>query len=1184
MKTPPIQNIIAVAISISLAFFQIMPMGFAGRVARPVFTPGAAGDPGVAPTDVPANTDPVKLPAGPIQPGENPALSRPNATENIPPAPPAFKAFQVSASTDSGGATNLTIDVRDSGESTVVYNGKTYTGTYDRGNGRLDLVLFQNAYLTQTLSMEFVFADGRWQLTRMKEHYDKNTSHGWVKETTYVFVQNPLMGPMVQQMTLVGTGCPEGPYQYTNIYTYTYLNIMDVNDPSKNIKVVKASEVVESHFSSDQTEPTSNLSKTYYNYDADGNEIGSVSVERDYSWTVSYDAGYEIRDPANRRIIYGNTSDSDLMDRIRQFSDYSVVDQNARTRRIVYFTDTTLSVQAFTVEEAKQGDVPGYGEFVPRKVETADGKTYIVQGAVDLLSPGDADKDILFKNGQEVNGYKVTYEQGYQYENGKNTQLGYGLVFTKDALVDGVWQSTKVVVDYPKGTSVKLNGKLYEIEIDAAGVLRLVEFRPFTISTTLDPSRFDSDPENISVSVDATGIATVKYALGTFTAAFDPGTRSIVFFQPVSGTEYSQVYTLNFLKVNGAWTLTRFSLKTMRASSENNYEESVYTFVQGPSGGTLVETQAWERVWPGWPVRRNFTVYTYATIPGINKDVLASKVFESHEESSGSAYRAKNYYHYDAAGNLIGNLTAIRSNESGEWVETASLLVDDLQNFREIYSIVRQDGLMDRINQWTDFTVVEQLSQSRQVSYYTSASFAHWKFIIIEVRGTGNGGAGPFVPRQVWMADGKVYIVLGTPDVLSHPPGDEPDVLFDCNQPDVSGYSVRYGSVYTHEGNNYTLVNFGLVFAKDGVETVVDFDPHDAARSEVTLNGASYRILYNAGRGQIGLMRNDVPELGVWLNRYKAMGFKVADAHLITGSTDQWEFLVEDQDFARYPLPLKMRVRYSAPNGWVDPSSVRVDQDLTESRETVQIIYEALRRLNGATESDPLALMYKSLDDFWFRTTFYYRTQGPVDFVLRAVNGGENLEYSAVRDLGGEVVVTALSDKIFPTFSAFYETLRAKYAGLGFLLEYNGASVDVPDQYSFILGDKRDLRNLNTPPYATIFFTTPGEYLDPTSIMVSDTGAADLSNPAQIVYEAVRGLNSWSEPDPLALMYKSLDDYWLKARYYPDGEGGVYFNLGPEETNNTGDYFAYRDADGVVQVEDLSDPASLPDLPSNQPF
>ena len=197
--------------------------------------------------------------------------------------------------------------------------------------------------------------------------------------------------------------------------------------------------------------------KKFFNYDSNGNRTVSV-------WAYTYidaaghwkcRAGYELTDKQadTRTSVTVEGLALTVYASITSWRSYPLISGFAVTRRIDYKKLPDGSYRYY-VDEVKNAA----GVFVPKMVaERTSGqivKTWIIQGKADILST--EHDDILVKPSQDVNGYHVFYGS-------RNNQ--YGLIFEKAAV--------RISIDYPTQKTVTLDGKIYDITIDALGVVIL---------------------------------------------------------------------------------------------------------------------------------------------------------------------------------------------------------------------------------------------------------------------------------------------------------------------------------------------------------------------------------------------------------------------------------------------------------------------------------------------------------------------------------------------------------------------------------------------------------------------------------------------------------------------------------------------------------------------------------------
>lgn len=375
-------------------------------------------------------------------------------TSTVTPTMP-FKAM---AATNPDTQKNLTISVDATNKATVTWNTTTYTGQYTRESNAIVITLpGADASKIETWSLVFSASSaGMPILTRFEDRcVFRNT--GTVSIATYSFYGNGLLATMSSNYSSPN-------YRSWTSTSYTYTTVA-----GKSLVSYVISSSNYTNISSGVSYQGQSYSRGYFQYNATGNQIGAVSAFRNIvNGQTTYSASYNKVDSAKQTRTYASVSDVNLLGAITSWQAHGMIDQYAKTRTVSYYTNVlTGEGYQYVIQEVSQKDPSGATVFVARKMQMADGTVYILQG----------DTKILFKIGQLVNGYTVSYGEAYEYNgnNANSTYLGYGLVFSKYTVVNDISQQTVVVVDYPTQKTVTFDGKTYDIVIDANGVVTLKE-------------------------------------------------------------------------------------------------------------------------------------------------------------------------------------------------------------------------------------------------------------------------------------------------------------------------------------------------------------------------------------------------------------------------------------------------------------------------------------------------------------------------------------------------------------------------------------------------------------------------------------------------------------------------------------------------------------------------------------
>ncbi len=368
-----------------------------------------------------------------------------------------FMPFTISVSTSIHGNKDLTITVDGDYNATVTWYGTTYNGRFDPDSMK---VIIENPYQwSGTSQWVFKFTDA-YSLESFEMAYD----YYGRSSTVYKFADDLLMS--------INSRYESGSYSSISDTAYSYIAI---NGKSLIISIDTSYSYTSSY--SGVTYTGSGQSKTFYAYDVEGIQTAWLYVGNyTYNGKASYYAAYMLynKEHIARTDVYAYNADPNLMGLIKSADDYQLVDQYTYTKNTTYFEDTSYSwsKRKYSIEYAKDSQ----GQFIAKKVYDKNWQTYIVVGNPDLLS-GEMN-DIFIKSYQTINTYNVSYGAAYSYDynTGQQSYLGYGLIFSKWAKSsDSSYKQITVVVDYPKDSKVKLDGKEYSISIDTAGTVKLIE-------------------------------------------------------------------------------------------------------------------------------------------------------------------------------------------------------------------------------------------------------------------------------------------------------------------------------------------------------------------------------------------------------------------------------------------------------------------------------------------------------------------------------------------------------------------------------------------------------------------------------------------------------------------------------------------------------------------------------------
>lgn len=423
-----------------------------------------------------------------------------------------------SGSTRTDGVENLRVTVSGT-TAQMTYNGKQYKGSYDPA--RQEAVFMaalsksQKMYLNEQSYAVKLSAAGIEALTEITKY-----KSGDVQKNRYEFNAS---GQFVSQSwSYNGSG-----QQSSGSTAYTFVSIA-----GKQQIETQASSSSWSSTRDGVSYSSSSMYKTAYGYEVI-NGIAYVSSTRSKGESVSTDAngmpvesfyessnftrrnaqgvvmdsvwanlqqgaqgefssaGYSRSEGTVRESAYAQGAEgSFLFQAVQSASDFEVILGYADLVNRQHYADTSLAWSAYlySTERVKNQD----GEFLPRKITYADGRTAIV--ADPKADPAALENQILFKNGQQTDIEGVSYtvsfgpayaypESGQYYASGGNTGvradkgaefLGYGIVLTPVyGLMDasGAFYQQSLVFDYPAEKTAAIGGVNYDIRISADGIV-----------------------------------------------------------------------------------------------------------------------------------------------------------------------------------------------------------------------------------------------------------------------------------------------------------------------------------------------------------------------------------------------------------------------------------------------------------------------------------------------------------------------------------------------------------------------------------------------------------------------------------------------------------------------------------------------------------------------------------------
>jgi hypothetical protein len=407
------------------------------------------------------NTEPAVV-VPPTQDPEKPlSLPSPNAViekynPNAIKVTPFSIHMDLAPELDSNRYLSVTVD--QNGNATVIWtpndNGKTEqcSGKFDPKTHQILIQDPTNVIGSVRLSFQELAHTGKYLLNSLEVVYkggtvstdDNGMSYGVLPHTeTYTFNSDGLIQTRKSHMAL-------GNDTWDDQTSYQYVR---AGGKMKVASVTSYQDVVENgkseHFAS----------KDFFHYDAHGQQVAEVwaysYIDSNGQWKCR--AGYETVVSANTRIrVSADGLPVGFLDRVTSWSSSVIIDPVAKLRSTDYKRLPNGSYE-YTVEEVKNAK----GVFQPKMTLqfNADGSikmTWIVQGKADILSG--EHNDIPVKPSQNVNGYNVSYGS-------VNNQ--YGLIFEKYV------PTVQVVVNYPAQKQVTLDGKIYNVQIDAQGIVTL---------------------------------------------------------------------------------------------------------------------------------------------------------------------------------------------------------------------------------------------------------------------------------------------------------------------------------------------------------------------------------------------------------------------------------------------------------------------------------------------------------------------------------------------------------------------------------------------------------------------------------------------------------------------------------------------------------------------------------------
>lgn len=416
--------------------------------------------------------------------------------------------FKISASTSiRDGAKNLTVTVDDEGHAVVVWDHQSFIGKFDPDTKQIKIDISTGSQWT----LQFEFSPtGSYFLSSLEV---KSVENSMDSIHTYYFQEDGLLEAHSWNSE---TSFSKMAFTYVHIGDKVFLGSVIASTETVDVK-------------EGVTLRTETFEKTFYAYDASGNEISYVTVTKSTSNGVSfYYALYNLLDGVKQYQAQSfGYFKVDLTNLINSAKDYEVVNQFANSK-MEFFCDGDgggIGKFKFSIEYAKNEK----GEFVAKFVQVASTTfpsiAYIVQGLPDVLS--DESNDIPYRHAQTVNGYTVSYTAAYQqlsqvFAREKLRYIGYGLVFSKPPVQpDGTWDHTVVVVDYPQEKTVALDGKFYDIEIDKDGMVQLkgpkiatiqneLKFQLGTGRVVIDKVRDPSGKETLKLRVETLNVCSAS--------------------------------------------------------------------------------------------------------------------------------------------------------------------------------------------------------------------------------------------------------------------------------------------------------------------------------------------------------------------------------------------------------------------------------------------------------------------------------------------------------------------------------------------------------------------------------------------------------------------------------------------------------------------------------------------------
>lgn len=395
------------------------------------------------------------------------------ADNHAPDSAVMFVRTLFSAAHDLGntGSKNLSVGVAINGTAIVTYNGRTVSGTYDAETHSMALSAprLENEpehIVSQTWALGFEEGAGgmnrlnSFEIQQLSSEDENSTS----RSVSYILNSDG-------SVNSVTTASESDTHSSQTTIRYAYVNL-DLN----GIRVKKVASTDTNSSDNDGGYETTNGTKTYYQYNQNGKQIGqldvSVSTENGQTYHA---ASYRENNLQNYHPVTTTVSVKgvDLRSRIHSWEDRTIIDRYALTKTTTYhangidseleFGEVELSMTE--VRTSLLGSVPATFEI--RSYQERDGNVlFIVKGNADVpcdkgivpCAPADGDPaDQKILRTQKVNGYSVYYGQ---------YGSSYGLVFSKLG-------EQPVIVDYPNTTIVTLNEEPYNILIHSNGIVEL---------------------------------------------------------------------------------------------------------------------------------------------------------------------------------------------------------------------------------------------------------------------------------------------------------------------------------------------------------------------------------------------------------------------------------------------------------------------------------------------------------------------------------------------------------------------------------------------------------------------------------------------------------------------------------------------------------------------------------------